>query len=1029
VSGPGMHLVSPADGVVLPTSRFFAGVKGTPNTHVGLYDGTTLLREATLRGDGSQDFYNVELKVGPHRLRVVSLDAAAARRGDSVMVHVSGVPARFVLPAEVAPLRRDATQSVTLRVQVLDAWNVPVANQPMITLAAKGAVVDAADEDASSVGQQLRTDAAGWLTVPLRAGQTSGAGELRLAAADAKASLPLRIFASVRPLLVTGIGQVGVGGAPQSFGAVTVQGAVADGTSLTVSYDSRRSAQGDFFNRGSDPLGDDQFPTLGDNSTMRSIAPTTKAVSARVERGMDWLAAGDVETVGFGRDGDLGSYRRSLTGVNGRLETGAVTWHGFGSMTQQAVERTQLRGDGSTGPYLVGSGIRAGTDVIAIEVRARDNAARVVTRQELTRTTDYQIDYVSGTVLLRLPIPTTDPYGNPVYVVATVERLTGGAAHFVGGLRLDADAARALHLATGIVDSLVFGLSGVRDGSGANGPSLLTGLPTSTTILNADMRMRRGALSLGAGLLRAQATDSSGAAGNATARYALPGDRLTLDARWMSVGAGLGSTNPRLASALTETSFGMTTKFDSSSSMRMHRDESRFLQYGITRSTTGLTAEELVGGRKTTQDVSLVSEAGGAAAPTDALTVRVGTALSPRVESWVDGTHLLSTPAIGQTATRPNQYGAGMTFTLPAGLKLEASHHVMQTPGDSLVYGVTSAQLRAEGVLGGQVWTGFEESTTGLHDEVRAGHSALLGWNQHLALGAGWSVTSLYERRVGLRRASIAEPERSLPFVQAEQDRWSASAGLGWVPGGDRARFTMNAEMQSGQGASSSRFQLSGDAALNAGLALIALNDWSGRRDALQLNGAESRQDRSLLGLAMRPVTSNTFNALAKFEWRRTTNATGSALLTTTGRDLRMIGTTDAVWMPSRGTELSARYAMRVTTSDIAGDSAQRVRVADHFAGARVDRRVVGALHVRADGRLLMETGSGTSLWNAAPSVLYDLQGRLMLETGYRFGALRDPDFAAVGGSGAFASVGFRFTEGSLVNPAAFWRDRIANDR
>jgi hypothetical protein len=52
-----------------------------------------------------------------------------------------------------------------------------------------------------------------------------------------------------------------------------------------------------------------------------------------------------------------------------------------------------------------------------------------------------------------------------------------------------------------------------------------------------------------------------------------------------------------------------------------------------------------------------------------------------------------------------------------------------------------------------------------------------------------------------------------------------------------------------------------------------------------------------------------------------------------------------------------------------------------------------------------------------------------MLETGYRFGALRDPDFAAVGGSGAFASVGFRFTEGSLVNPAAFWRDRIANDR
>jgi uncharacterized repeat protein (TIGR01451 family) len=1029
VSGPGIRLVAPADGVVLATPRFFAAARGTPGAAVGLYDGTTLLTQGTLRGDGSQDFLNVELKVGPHHLRLVTLDSGAAPRGDSLMVHVSGVPAHFVMPTQLPPLQRDAAQPVILRVQVLDAWNVPVANQPMITLAAKGAVVDARDEDASSLGQQLRTDASGWLSVPLRAGQASGEGEVRLVAGDAKASLPLRIFASVRSLLVTGVGQVGVGGAPASFGAVTVQGAVAEGTSLTVSYDSRRSAQNDFFNRGSDPLGDDEFPTVGDNSSMRSLAPTTKTVSARVERGMDWLAAGDVQTLGFGRDGELGAYRRSLTGVTGRVETGALTWHGFGSMTQQAVERTQLRGDGSTGPYLVGGSIRPGTDVVAIEVRARDNAARVVTRQELTRTTDYQIDYASGTVLLRLPIPTTDSYGNPVYIVATVERLTGGAAHFVGGVRVDADAARMLHLGSEVLDSLVIGVSGVRDGSGASGPSLLTGAPSTTTIVNADMRLQRGALAFGANILRAQSIDSAGVAGSATARFTMPGDRLSIDARWMSVGAGLGATDPRLASALTETSFGMTTRFDSTSLVRMHWDESRFLQYGVTRSTTGVTAEQQIGGRRTTQDISLVSEAGSTAGPTSAITARVGTALSPRIETYVDGTRLLSTATDGHVASRPNQYGTGITFKLPAGLKLDASHHVMQTPGDSLVYGVTSAELRADGVLGGQVWTGFEESTTGLHDEVRAGHSALLGWNQRLALGAGWSLTSLYERRVGLSRAPLAEPERALPFVQAEKDRWSASAGLGWVPGGDRARLTMNAEMQSGQGVSSSRFQLAGDAAINAGLALIALNDWSGRRDALQINGAESRQDRSLLGLAMRPVASNRFNALAKFEWRRTTNATGSALLSTTGRDLRMIGTGDAVWTPLRGTELSTRYAMRITTSDIAGDSAQRLRVADHFAGARIDQRLVGALHLRADGRLLRETESGIMLWNAAPSMTYDVQGRLVLEAGYRFGALRDPDFAAVGGAGAFATVGIRFTEGSLVNPAAFWRDRISNDR
>jgi uncharacterized repeat protein (TIGR01451 family) len=1030
VTGPGMRLVAPFDGVVLATPRFFASVRGTPGTRVGLYDGATLLSDATLRGDGVQDFLNVELEAGPHHLRVVSLDSSTAPRGDSIMVHVSGVPNRFVLPADVPPLRRDAAQAVTVRVQVLDAWNVPVANQPMITIAADGAAVDATDQDASSVGRQLHTDAAGWLTIPVRAGQASGTGELRLAAAAAKAALPLRIFASVRPLLVTGMGQVGVGGAPAAFGAVTVQGAVTEATSLTVSYDSRRGgSQDDFFQRGYDPLGDEQMPTVGDNSSTRSLAPTTKAVSARLEHGMDWLAAGDVQTVGFGRDGELGAYRRSLTGVSSRLGTGAFTWHGFGSMTQQAVERTQLRGNGSTGPYLVGGSIRAGTDAIAIEVRARDNAARVVTRQQLARTTDYQIDPASGTVLLRLPIPSVDAYGNPVYLVATVERLTGGAAHFVGGLRMDADAARMLHLGTSAVDSLVIGVSGVRDGSGASGPSLLSGVPSTTTLLNADLRLRRGALSLTGSVLRAQSPDSSGVAGSTAVRYSLPGDRLVLDGRWMSVGAGLGATDPRLASALTETSFGMTTRFDSTNSIRFHWDESRFIQYGVTRSTTGVTAEQMLRGRRTTQDLSLVSETGGATGPVSAVTARIGTSVSPTIETWVDGTRLLSTTPVGQTASRPNQFGTGITFKLPAGLKLDASHHVMKTPGDSVVYGVTSAQLRADAVLGGQVWTGFEQSTAGLHDEVRAGHSALLGWNQRLPLGAGWSLTSLYERRIGLSRAALTDPARALPFAQAEQDRWSAAAGLGWMPGGDRARLTVNAEMQNGQGASSSRFQLSGDAALNAGLALIALNDWSSRRDAMQSAGAVSRQDRSLLGLAMRPVSSNSFNALAKFEWRRSTNATGSALLASSGRDLRMIGTSDIVWAPVRGTELSARYAARITTSDIAGDSAQRLHVADHFAGARIDRRLVGALHVRADGRMLMETESRTALWNAAPSLLYDVQGRLVLETGYRFGALRDPDFAAVGGAGAFATIGFRFTEGSLANPAAFWRDRIANDR
>ena len=134
-------------------------------------------------------------------------------------------------------------------------------------------------------------------------------------------------------------------------------------------------------------------------------------------------------------------------------------------------------------------------------------------------------------------------------------------------------------------------------------------------------------------------------------------------------------------------------------------------------------------------------------------------------------------------------------------------------------------------------------------------------------------------------------------------------------------------------------------------------------------------------------------------------------------------------WSPNPMNEASLRYAIRFSSGGVAGDSVQRVRLAEHFAGGRVEHRLVRALSVRGDARLLLEQGSGTAAWNAAPSLLYDFDGHIVLEAGYRFGPLRDPDFAATGGRGAFATVGLRFTEHSLVSPAAFWRERLSGDR
>ena len=287
IVGPSVHFSAPRDGSVLTATRFYVGVRGAAGAHVRILDGATFLREGTLRGDGRLDVINVELAPGLHHLSVRTAASDVDAQADSIAVHISGAPAKFLMPAAVPVLRGDAPDALPVRVRVLDQWGVPVTGSPMITVAATRATIDASDADASSVGLQLRPDADGWLTIPLRAAHDVGAGELHLTADKATGAVGLNVLASIRPLIATGVGQLGLGAAPGAFGALTVQGAVTAQTSVTVTYDSRRAeAQNQFFEQGTDPLGEERFQSFGDNSQGRSVAPSSRALSARSDRGM-----------------------------------------------------------------------------------------------------------------------------------------------------------------------------------------------------------------------------------------------------------------------------------------------------------------------------------------------------------------------------------------------------------------------------------------------------------------------------------------------------------------------------------------------------------------------------------------------------------------------------------------------------------------------------------------------------------------------------------------------------------------------
>lgn len=1011
VEGPAIRITAPADGSVAAGNRVYVGLKGEPGALARLYDGERLVGEATLRPDGSWDFVGVPLTPGPHRLRAWMRSSWGHERWDSVAVHRSGAAAVLEGPSSPVVLRADARATVGVPVRVLDEWGVPVTDGPMGGAEARGARLAAADADSGSLGWQAKAGPDGTLLIPLRGGDTVGSGELLVSVGQARLRVPLTILPTERPLIATGAVQVGVGAAPAAHGALSVRGAVGARTAVTVSYDSRRGdADTEFFAGGYDLRDEGRYPTLGDNSERRAAGSATQALSARVEHGLDWVALGDVETAGFSGSDRLGGYRRALTGAAARLGTGPVVWRAFGSYTDQALREDQLRANGGSGPYRFGGPVRPGTERVAVEVRAKENAARLVRREELARSVDYQIDYRTGEVLLQRPLPSEDAYGNPVFLVAVLER-RAGEREMVGGMRMELDAGGLL-ARRAVGDSLGLAVFGVHDGAGAG---LAEG--GAARLFGAEVQVRRGGLAGVAEVLRSDHADSASVAGQARVQWTLPGERVRLEGAWLRVGDGFASTlNPRLRSGLEEWSVGTELRVGERGRLRLRHERQNFRAFGVERQSTMVTAERTVAGRRLTAEGGVQADAAQSGEAAQALG-RATLALDRRTDVWVEGTRGLSQR--GAMPARPDHLGVGVGHRVLPWARVEGHQRWVRVQRDSSLYTVSGLNVRTDLPLGTRIWTGVERTAA-----EGATHAAVLGWNQQLALWSGWQFHTLLERRFGIDRAPLADPVRALPFAQPERDRWSAGWGLEYLPPRG-ARFAARHELRGGD-AQGWRFDLGGELPAGRSLALLTRHDWwaETRPDA----GVETRRDRSLLGLALRPAGRQDVNVLSKLEYRHTANPLAGTVLSGAQEEWRLIGATDAVWTPRPGLELAGRWALRRTVAEDSAAGGQRLRSTAHYLGGRVEQDVHRGVGLRLDGRLLSERVTGESRWSAAPSLAVGLGGGLEVEGGWRFGDLLDPDFAAWGRNGAFAVLSLRFTEGSLHDAAAFWRGRIARD-
>ena len=1013
VRGPGIEIFAPSDGTVLSADRVYVGVKGEPNVPVVLYDGATLIDTARTRIDGVFDFVAVPLARGPHRLRVAVKNSWGQERWDSIAVHVTGLPARFEISQGARPLTlaADGRSTAVVHVRVVDGWGVPVAQPAYVTVSAKGAEPQGVDADASSVGLQLLSTAAGRLAIELRPGRVVGPGELEIKSGDATATVPLELLPEVRGFTVAGSGQIGAGAAPDAYGALTARGRLDSRTSFTLGLDSRRLNDGrNAFDRSADPLEESQYPILGDASAQQKRTASQTWLSARLERGYDWATFGDLSTSGFASGLSLAQYRRAVTGVAAHVTTGPLTWSAFGSMTSQALHQLQLRGAGISGPYQLAADMVPGTEYVRVETRDRANPERAVETQAMVRFVDYQIDYTAGVVLFKQPIPATDADGNPVFIMVTFEAASGAEQHLVAGARVALDVRQLV--GDGLpLDSLRIGVTAVNAEQAINRYRLVGG----------DLRLfRAGALDVGGEVAYAERGDSTGLATSAKASYSLFDGTLTFGASYMRVGREFTNpSNVALQPGLVEASLRTGLKLGATE-LRAEHSREEFALQGVDRVHTRVGIVQRLGAALQV-DGGVASDhvSGASMAQSDvtAADVRAKWSASPKLQIWTEARRHLS---LSGPELSPEVWGVGASYQVLPTLALEASERYVSRPDSQKPYSVTSVGMRADMGHGTQAW-GSYQLTGGVSG---AGNAAIIGLRNRLQISPDLAINVLFERRQGVGRASVADPVRALPFLQTEADYWSAGAGLELLPKRAPYRLTARGEYKDGTLQSTRLATVAGDVAFASSFALLTRQEYS--QNALP-GVPLSRRLSSLWGLALRPAHTDRLNILAKFQWSDDRNPVGGGVLIARGEERRVIGAAELIWTPRPTLELSTRYAVRRTAAErlYPDGTPQTLTAWADYVGGRVNLDLNRWVSLRSDGRLLMERTTGASAWDGAPAVVLHPVAALEIATGYRFGNLSDPDFSVRGGHGAFVTLAVTVTEKLFPTAAAFWRSRF----
>jgi uncharacterized repeat protein (TIGR01451 family) len=263
---------------------------------------------------------------------------------------------------------------------------------------------------------------------------------------------------------------------------------------LTAAYDSAKASGADRatlngLQQSVDP--NQYFMLYGDAAEQGHDASSASKLYLKIERGQFYAMFGDFDT-GLNVT-ELSRYDRRFNGVQSAYEGKHVGYTAFAARNAQSYVRDEIQGNGTSGLYhLARTQILLNSERIRLETRDRYHNERVINTQPLSNYLDYTLDYYSGALFFKQPVPGFDENMNPVYIVAEYEVMRAGDQSITAGGRVAVKAAG---------DRLELGVTIVNEGADTG----------SNRLGGADLRVKLSATTE----LKAEASHTSSAAGTA----------------------------------------------------------------------------------------------------------------------------------------------------------------------------------------------------------------------------------------------------------------------------------------------------------------------------------------------------------------------------------------------------------------------------------------------------------------------------------------------------------------------------------